>query len=98
MTVTEYDEKIANLKIIRDEATGMEKADLTAIISDLNTARLAHLLEDLTDLVAPFSADDVAELTEIANVFENATEEIENANELIDNAISLGGKIVELVT
>jgi hypothetical protein len=40
------------------------------------------------------SQDDLDELTEIAEAFNNAKGELQNQNNLIDNAIRIGSKLI----
>lgn len=97
MTLSEYDEKIENLKTVRSKANGLKKAQLTSVIDNLRTARVEELTSVLNAGGFGFSAENIAELKSIANTFQQGSNDIQDANELIDNAISLGKKLLTLV-
>mgnify|MGYP003635999222 CR=1 FL=1 len=97
MTLADYDKKIEELKVVRAKAKGLQKAELTVLIDDLETKRVSFLTQPINEADFGFSQGNIAELKEIAQKFETATEEIEEANELIDRAINLGKKLVLLL-
>lgn len=97
MTLAEYDQKIAELKQVQAKANGLKLAEITAVIDDLETSRLESITSIITSADFGFSAADIAELSNIAQTFESASNEINDANELIDNAISLGKKLLTLL-
>jgi hypothetical protein len=97
MTLAEYDQKIIDLKKVQAKASGLKLAEITAVIDDLETARLESITSIISSANFGFSDEDISELRNIAQAFESASNEIDEANELIDNAISLGKKLLALL-
>ena len=94
MTLNEFEEKIAQLELVKNKATGLKAMELMDIISDLSVKVAEHETSFLTALEEGISAQDFEELEHIATTFNTETETLANRNELIDKTISLGKKIV----
>lgn len=96
MTIDQFNAKIDQLNIVVVKATGLRLIKLSAIISDLETARVELITEELVNL--DMSNDDVEKLEAVADAFNSSAADIDDANNLIDTAISIGSRLVSLVT
>jgi len=97
MTIQEFDKQIAHLKKVNEKARGMQSSDLTEIIDDLETKRVELLTAGLINLQINLSANDVAELNDIAATFDQERENITNVTGLIDKAIGIGKQLVSFI-
>lgn len=97
MTLDEFNEKITQLELVKNKATGLRAMELMDIISDLTVKVAEYETSFLIILEEGLSAQDLEELENIANTFNTETETLANRNELIDNTISIGKKIIALL-
>ena len=94
MTLEDYNKKIRELKIVKTKATAMRRSDCAQLIDDLETKRVSFIANMVDGISHKLSQDDLDELTEIAEAFNNAKGELQNQNNLIDNAIRIGSKLI----
>jgi len=97
MTIQDYDEKIAELKVVLTKATAMRRSDCAALIDDLETKRTLFIANIVGSIDGGVSQNDLDELTQIAEAFKNAEGELQDQNNLIDNALRIGAKVIALL-
>jgi hypothetical protein len=97
MTLDEFKEKIAQLELVKNEATGLKAMELMDIISDLSVKVAELETSFLIILEEGISTQDFEELESITNTFNTEAETLANRNELIVNTISIGKKIIALL-
>tara|TARA_B100000809_G_C15069806_1_gene505560 strand:+ start:677 stop:970 length:294 start_codon:yes stop_codon:yes gene_type:complete len=97
MTLYEFDKKIDELKIVRSKAEGIRRSRVNSVIEKLEMKRLENITESLRNMETTITAEDLTDLTNIADTFENSAQEIQNVNNLIDNSIGIGKRILALL-
>jgi hypothetical protein len=72
----------------------MRRSDCTQLIDDLETKRVSFIANMVDGISHTLSQNDLDELTQIAEAFNNAKGELQNQNNLIDNAVRIGSKLL----
>ena len=72
----------------------MRRSDCTQLIDDLETKRVSFIANMVDGISHTLSQNDLDELTQIAEAFNNTKGELQNQNNLIDNAVRIGSKLL----
>jgi hypothetical protein len=76
MTLQDYDKKIRELKTVKTKATAMRRSDCAQLIDDLETERVSFIANMVDGISHTLSQNDLDELTQIAEAFNNAKREL----------------------
>ena len=95
MTLAEFNDKIAQLRIVQIEAEGSQLKELNTLLEGLETKRIEFLAIPSINIETTLTEGDIAVFNYVSKTFKNSKVEIELANTLIENAIVLGKKLLD---